>query len=143
MDIAGELFIDYNNLEEECSKHSSRFYYWTEKLADAEKEKEKEENALKAILGRRELAIREDPPRKMKKITESVVSAMLASDPIVIEQRDRLAAVRGTVADLKAIVSAFEHRRSDLKSLVTIWETRQWGDPASRGSEHMNNKLNK
>jgi len=144
-DCAADIRINRFKLDEECESHASAYYYYAEQYAEARKERDAAKDKLDLVLGQRETHIRRNPPDDMK-VTEAVVTALLAQDTDVLAAREALRIAQGKVDVLYAATSAFEHRRSQLDNLVYIWSKEYYsngGNNQRADSDSLRSKLNK
>lgn len=141
--FAEDVRINRFKLDEECEIHPSAYLYYAEQYAEARKKRDAAKDRLDYVLGMRETHIRRNPPDDMK-ITESVVTALLAQDSEVLTAKDEYRLAQGEVDTLYAAVSAFDHRRSQLDNLVSIWSKEYYsGNRQDSGSDNLRGKLNK
>jgi len=141
--FADDVRINRFKLDEECELHSSVYYFYAEQYAEARKERDAAKDKLDYVLGMRETHIRRNPPDDMK-ITESVVTALLAQDTEVLAAKEAYRIAQGKVDTLYAATSAMDHRRSQLDNLVSIWSKEYYsGNRSDVGSDNLRGKLNR
>ncbi len=151
-DYAADVKINRFKLAEECEQHVSLYQYYADELASIRASTDRRKDVLSLIEAQRELSIRKDPPEDSPKITEAVVKALVQSDERVIEAKNTLSAIRKEQYHLEAAVTALEHRKRMLDSLVQLLiagfysapKTERKGNTevADKGSKDVRKKLN-
>jgi hypothetical protein len=126
IDIEDELGIDIDNLTPDLQTQGALQAWWDAKLADKAEEVGKVKVGVEAALGEREIFIRNvlmsDPTKlgvdlETKKVTESVVRAVMDQDETVKEQRLRLLKVQHEMGVLRAVCKGYDTRTSLLTTL--------------------------
>jgi len=112
-----EIKINKYKLEDECEKQASTYLYWATKNADAKSALNEADDALKLIVSGRDLSTRNNWNESWGKQTENSIKAVVESNNQVLMAKKNLADYQREVNTLSAAVSAFEHRRDELKNL--------------------------
>lgn len=123
-DLKASLRLDQNNLEVECAKQGSLFHFWSEKCAEAKASRDKIKDRLKLQEAKRALEIRNSG----EKVTEALVTQLVASDYDLYEIRNELNVANKLVYSLEAAVDALEHKRSQLSNLVQLFIKNHYQD---------------
>lgn len=114
--------IDRFSLDEEWEKHSAEYGYWAEQAAELQSESEVLDSELSRKRSELDLEIRSNPKNYgLEKISESAVSSAILVQPEfqMIERRSQNK--RKEMLKAKAVLSALDHRRRALESLVELW----------------------
>jgi len=115
-----EIKINKYKLEDECEKQASTYLYWATKNADAKSALNEADDALKLIVSGRDLSTRNNWNESWGKQTENSIKAVVESNNQVLMAKKNLADYQREVNTLSAAVSAFEHRRDELKNLTGL-----------------------
>jgi hypothetical protein len=119
--FSDDVRINKYKLDEECEKHSSLYYYWAEKNADAKKILSQSEDLLKYTLAETEITLRKNwDDSKDGKQTENGIKAKLENHPNIRKIKEQIIENQHQVNILSAAVSAMEHRKSELNNLVSL-----------------------
>lgn len=119
-DFKIDIRINKYKLEEECEKHPSLYYRYSELLAQAKNERDDELDRLAVVLANVEVEIRKDPPIDCK-LTENLIKALIEENKKVISQKSKVRECKKQVHILEAAVNAIEHRKSMLNNLVQLY----------------------
>lgn len=120
-DYSKDILIDRMKLDEECEFHVALYDSIAEEYADAKAEKDTEKDRLDLITSQRDLAIRKECAETGVKTTEAIVSAMVASDKEVVEQKEKYRLACAKLYILDSAMSGLDHRKSQLDNLVKLW----------------------
>ena len=137
-----EIKINRWKLDEECESHSSLYLYWKEEEAEAKKEKDSADDKLSLTLSSVEMRLREHPPEGVK-ITDATIKALVNSDEAVCACKDLVREAKENVYHLEAAVKAFEHRKSQLNNLVTLYATGYFSAPSTEKKKTANDEAGK
>ena len=137
-----EVQINKFKLDDECEIHSSFYLYWNEELADAKAAKDCAEDALSLTLAEAEMHIRKTPPEGIK-ITESVIKALVMENESVKKHKEELRQIKESIYHLEAAVKAFEHRKSQLNNLVSLYATGYFSAPSTQKRNTINDDAGK
>lgn len=119
--FSDDVRINKYKLDEECEKHSSSYYYWAEKNAEAKKVLSQSQDLLKYTLAEVEMGIRKTwDDTKDGKQTEPAIKAKLETTPKIKTIKEQIIENEHQVNILSAAVSAMEHRKSELNNLVSL-----------------------
>lgn len=120
MELSDDIKINRFKLPEECERHPSMYYYWSNLLADAKKECDRAEDQLKFTLADQEMNIRASAENTGMKLTEGGVKASLEINTEVLAARKALRNAQKDRYHLEAAVNSLEHRRSQLDNLTKL-----------------------
>lgn len=116
-----EIKINKYKLEEECEKQASIYLYWATKNADAKSDLNDASDSLKLILSQVDMETREKwDVVTMGKQTEGSIKASVENNQKVVDAKKRVSDLQREVNTLSAVVSAFEHRKDELKNLTSL-----------------------
>ncbi len=115
-----EIKINKYKLEDECEKQASTYLYWATKNADAKSSLNEADDALKLVLAQIDLSTRNNWDESWGKQTENSIKAVVESNQKVLDAKKKVADCQREVNTLTAAVSAFEHRRDELKNLTSL-----------------------
>lgn len=151
-DFATDVKINRFKLPQECEEHSSLYQYYADLLADARVDVDVEKDRLNIVEAERELDIRKNPPESPK-ITEAVIKALVQSDGKVVKRKGKLGGAKDGLYHLEAAVTALEHRKRMLDSLVQLLIAGYYSAPKTerkpdmketdKASANVRGKLNK
>lgn len=121
MEIKLNLEVSAANLDTLWQEHPEETKVWASACADALKEQQEAENALKLILAQTEIKVRQNPvDYGFAKLTEDLVKAVVTTQPAVIEATQKVADSKHSVNVTRAIVDALDVKRSSLKYLSEL-----------------------
>lgn len=116
-----EIKINKYKLEEENEKHSSNYLFWATKNADAKSDLNEAEDALKLELARVDLDLRKNwIEAEYGKQTEGSIKSHVDTSEKIIEAKKRVTSCQREVNTLSAVVSAWDHRKDNLKNLNSL-----------------------
>jgi len=116
-----EIKINKYKLEDECEKQASTYLYWATKNADAKSDLGDAQDSLKLILSQVDMDTREKwDVDSMGKQTEGSIKAAVENNEKVIATKNNVSNLQREVNTLSAVVSAFEHRKDELKNLTGL-----------------------
>lgn len=115
-----EIKINKYKLEDECEKQASTYLYWATKNADAKSDLNEADDALKLIMSNQDMYVRNNWKDSWGKQTEGSIKAAVETSSETIAAKEKLAKCQREVNTLTAAVSAFEHRRDELKNLTGL-----------------------
>ena len=116
-----EIKINKYKLEDECEKQASTYLYWATKNADAKSDLNDASDSLKLVLSQVDMDLREKwDVVTMGKQTEGSIKAAVENNEKVISAKKRVSDLQRDVNTLSAVVSAFEHRKDELKNLTSL-----------------------
>lgn len=107
-------------LDEEAETQAEAYGWWAERLAEAKSMRDTAKVYMEYTTDSTAFSIRRTPPEDMK-ITEALISNLVATDPVVRKAKDDYLAAQAAVNVLEAHVTAMEHRRSQIKNLTMLW----------------------
>ena len=120
-DFSEDIKINKYRLEEECEKQASTYLFWAKQCADAKSELNEAEDALKLVTSQTDLKHRKFwDEAKFGKSTENSIKAAIETNDSVVAAKGRVAELQRKVNTLSAAVSAFEHRKDELKNLTGL-----------------------
>jgi hypothetical protein len=119
IDFKDDVEINKLHLDGECEVQAAMYYHYSSQLSDARAEQDRAKMQMEYTLGKREIAIRSNPPDGIK-VTEAVISALVASDTEVNTVKEAYAVATKTVSALYSAVNALEQRKSMLDNLVKL-----------------------
>ena len=131
-DFEGDVKINRNQLEKECEKHSSLYFRYSDMEANAKAEKDAASDALDLIMSEKDEFYRANPREGMK-ITESTIKAWVTADPEVIAAKETLQKAKAACYRFGAMVSAMDHRKSQLNNLVSLFIHNYYSEPGNGG----------
>lgn len=126
--IEEELYIDFDRLDKAVQEHSSMLAWWYAVLAEKEEEMNNISVLADSKIAQRELEVRNILVSKNDaeiqslgvnsdvKVTEGVISAILAADDLIRKYKKRVNQVKKEFKQLKAMCSGFEARTGLLTS---------------------------
>lgn len=115
-----DLKLNKFKLDEEASKQSSLYQYFTDKLTEVRALKDEISLKLEEKLAEVELNIRNNPPDGLK-ITESVIQALVVSNEEVKELRKKLNELKRQNYELEGIVNSLDQKKSMIKVLAELY----------------------
>lgn len=120
-DFSEEIKINKYKLDDECEKQASTYLYWAQKNADAKSDLNDAQDHLKLVLSKVDMDLRENwNPETMGKQTEGSIKAAVENDAKVVAAKKKVSDLQRDVNTLSAAVSAFEHRKEELKNLTSL-----------------------
>lgn len=143
-DFEEDVKIDKKQLEEENVYQPAMYFCWSNKLADARTELDFAKDTLNATRAKKELHYRRNPPDDMK-ITEGVISALVADDRDIQDALDTVTRVQEAVNTLYAVVNAAEQRKCAVDNLVKLslasyYNSTETGDSVQEARSRLNKK---
>lgn len=115
-----DLKLNKFKLDEEASKQSSLYQYFTDKLTEVRALKDEISLKLEEKLAEVELNIRNNPPDGLK-ITESVIQALVVNNEEIKELRKRLNEIKKQNYELEGIVNSLDQKKSMIKVLTELY----------------------
>jgi predicted AAA+ superfamily ATPase len=115
-----EVKINKYKLEDECERQASTYLYWATKNADAKSALNEADDALKLVISGCDLSTRNNWKDSWGKQTENSIKAVVESNEQVLLAKKKVSDCQREVNTLTAAVSAFEHRRDELKNLTGL-----------------------
>ena len=112
-----KLPIQYN-LDKECLTMAATYHSYADVLADAETLVSEKKDNLKVVLAEANISIRENCASEGKKVTESIVAAMVDTHPSVIAARKELRDAEATRLRLDAAVTSLQIKKAELDNLI-------------------------
>lgn len=147
--IQKDTKVNRFQLEIECEEASSVYQYWSDELADAEKERNLCDTQLKKLHGEKTLYYRKKPLNE-DKVTEGSIRAMVESDEEYVKKSNELTQLQYLVNKLKGNVNALDKKTTHLTNLQKLSISGYYSNPIGNGqsstdkaSEQANSNLNK
>lgn len=113
--------INPYQLDEERRGNPGMVYHWSKLVADAKKLQEESKNHLKVVKAQIELTVRRQPATYgFEKVTEGVVSAVVAAAQEVIDAEAAIVDANHDVATLSAAVKALDDRGHAISDLIKL-----------------------
>lgn len=120
-DFSDEIKINRFQLEIECERQASTYLYWANRLADAKSSLNDEEDSLKLSIAQTDVDIRASWNDTVQgKQTEGSIKATLETHPDILSGKEKVRKLQREVNTLIGVVSAFDHRKSELDNLTTL-----------------------
>jgi hypothetical protein len=140
--------INRYRLDEEAEKQAATYGFYADRLAEAKSNRDSQKANLEYIEAKVGLQMRENPPENIK-VTDSTISNLVSCNDDVQSAKNKYLEEQALVNKLEAIVTAMEHRRSQIKNLTMLWIGGYYSVPgssredeqSSRVSEAMRDKL--
>lgn len=107
-------------LEEECSRQSSLYLYYSDVLTEAKDAEIAADDALDKVLAQVELRLRDSPPEGMK-VTDATIKALVGASDEVDAARVALRKAKKWRGQVENVVNALGHKKSSLDNLVVLW----------------------
>lgn len=123
-EIDPDYEIDFQDLQPAVAMQSSLYGYYSEKAADARAERDSAINALKRMEGEVELEIRKKADESKQKLTIPEVTAKVAADPRLAEQRRVIVEKTREFLKLDGKVNALDQKRSMIECAVRMTMSR-------------------
>jgi len=141
-EIAKDLSIDKNALEYENLSQASVYFKYSDACAQAKLNVSDMSDKMKAVLAQRQIAIREMCATEGKKVTESVIAAMVDADDEVKDARASYREAEAVYAKLNVAVQALDVKRSSLDNLVKLYVSGYFTTMDSSTGRSMGSKEN-
>lgn len=114
--------IDELNLQRECRDHAAQYLFWSEKLANDQFAYDEKKRLSDKKFADTEVDVRENPDNyKIAKLTESVVAAVVRSQPDVDAALRAVSEARRVLESTRGVLNALEHRKRMLTLLTDLW----------------------
>ncbi|MCP4763006.1 MAG: hypothetical protein GY870_14605 [archaeon] len=120
MSYETDLLIDEHALDLEWLHQSSKFMKYSEKAAQADREKKKAKEALDITKAEIDKSIREEAKNNGEKVTEKVVEGRVMLHPDYHKAYDALIEAEYEYSIFISAVKAMEQRKSALENLVKL-----------------------
>ena len=127
-DYRADVGLDRFALELECEKQASIFMYWSEKLADAEKEVRRLSMRLDYTKSKLSYDIRKQN-KSDKKLTEGMVSAEIEINEEVLKINEDLLKAHHTVGILSGAIKGLTQKKSEIDNLRALLISGFYADP--------------
>jgi len=135
------LDIDEYNLDIEWKKQPSLYLEMATQLADAKGEHDAAKSGFEIVKAKLSLDIRSNPDNYgLDKITESTVNHALVTQAGHMEANSEVIKAKHKVDLLQAVVTALDHRKRALESLVSLHGQKYFSEPLAK-SESDNEAL--
>lgn len=115
-----DLEIDFMDLQPAVAMQSSLYAYYSDLAVDALAERDEAVDALKKMEGEVELEIRKDAEANKQKLTIPEVTALVASDPRLVEQRRVIVEKTKEFKTLDGKVKALDQKKSMIECAVRM-----------------------
>ena len=119
--IENDLSINRYQLDLEAMSLPSIYFRYSDAVREAKEIVSEKKDNLDAVLAERNIAIREECSVNGTKTTEGIISAMVNSDPEVLEAKKELREAMATHGRLQVAVSALETKRNEIDNLVKLY----------------------
>ncbi|HUW45663.1 MAG TPA: hypothetical protein VMW50_07695 [Dehalococcoidia bacterium] len=119
-DYHQDVKINKFKLPDECEQHASIYLYWAEHLANAKSDLNDAKKRADFIASETGLSIRTHWQDDDGKLTNDAVNAKVDNNEKVINSRDKLQTLERRINILSAVVSAMDHRKSELNNLTSL-----------------------
>ena len=134
--VKRDVSINRYKLEEECSRQSTLYLYYSDLLADAKAAEDDADDALDKTLGVVEMKLRDDPPEGVK-VTDATIKALVAKHEDVDKAKEKLRKAKKWRYRIDGIVNSMGHKKSELDNMVVLWSRGYYmtdaGSPKSGG----------
>lgn len=128
--FSNDIKINKYKLDDECEQHSSMYHYWSDALADAKTDLDRLKEQKEVIVAERDQYLRKNwDESRWGKQTEPAIKAKLMTDEKVAKIREDFLDAQANVYTLQSAVSSFEHRKSMLDNLVTLFVRQYYSGP--------------
>jgi hypothetical protein len=131
-------FVDKHRLDEQWSRHSKLYMTFALAMEEARYEHAKAKAELEVIEARAELFVRQNPTKFLKgdmKMTEAVVSALVASNEKVVAHKERINLLRYDQGVLEGACRTLEQTKAALENMVILHGREYFSDPRDRRPE--------
>lgn len=135
MNIEEEVKVDVTQLEVECAKASSTYYYYAEELALAKSALDEAKDKLAAKSAERSLFYRKTPPEGLK-ATEAVFASALDNDTEVQTAKANLTKAQAVVNTLTAATTALSKKGDRLRDLTSLNNSKYFNTMDNTGDMH-------
>ncbi len=115
-----DLEIDFMDLQPVVAMQSSLYGYYSDRAVDAGAERDEAVDVLKKMEGEVELEIRKNADANKQKLTIPEVTALVASDPRLVEQRKVVVEKTKAFKKLDSKVKALDQKKSMIECAVRM-----------------------
>jgi hypothetical protein len=133
-DFEKDIEINKFKLDQECATHAGLYLYYSELAAEAANNVNVLDDNLKAVMGTANIEIRNKFTKAEMKFTEAVIASEVERSEKVITARESLRDAQYSLAKIRAGVSAFDHRKSQLDNLVRLYCAGYYSVPTAGGN---------
>ena len=120
-DIQTDLSINRFQLDLEAISLPSIYFRYSDAVREAKEMVSEKKDKLEAVLAERNIAIREECSQSGKKVTEASVTALVNSDPQVLDAKKELREANAIFGRLQVAVSALEVKKNGIDNLVKLY----------------------
>jgi uncharacterized protein (DUF2342 family) len=132
-EMANDLAIDQNHLEDESSYQMSLYANYAPSYVRARSERDRLRNLLDFTKAEVALDIRRNPPMDIK-ITEPTIEALVESNAAVQRVKEELRLASETLFTQESLMTGIDQRNSQLGNLVSLY-TRGYYTGKSKGAD--------
>lgn len=119
IDITEDVKIDKMHLEVENEWYAAKYQFYADGLAGAKSELDLAKENLEATEARRELFWRRNPPDDLK-VTESVITALVADDKEVQDAKDAVRIAQEKVNTMYSAVNSMDKVGTGIDNLTKL-----------------------